>query len=54
VIREPHFGKLGKVVNLPPALQKLESESSARVLEVEFSDGKKAIVPRANVELLEE
>ena len=54
VIREPHFGKLGKVVNLPPALQKLESESHARVLEVEFSDGEKAIIPRANVELLEE
>jgi hypothetical protein len=54
VIREPHFGKLGKVVNLPPALQKLESESHARVLEVEFSDGGKAIIPRANVELLEE
>jgi hypothetical protein len=54
VIREPHFGKLGKVVNLPPSLQKLESESHARVLEVEFSDGEKAIIPRANVELLEE
>ncbi len=54
VIREPHFGKLGKVVNLPPQLQKLESESSARVLEVEFKDKTKAIIPRANVELLEE
>jgi len=54
VIREPYFGRLGKVSALPPELQKLESESSARVLEVEFKDGSKAIIPRANVEMLEE
>jgi len=54
VIREPYFGHLGKVSALPPALQKLESESSARVLEVEFQDKTKAIIPRANVEMLEE
>ncbi len=54
VIREPYFGKLGKVSALPPELQKLESESSARVLEVKFADGTKAIIPRANVEMLEE
>jgi hypothetical protein len=54
VIREPHFGKLGKVVDLPSPLQKLESESSARVLEVEFTDKKRAVIPRANVEMLEE
>jgi hypothetical protein len=53
VIRDPYFGKLGKVVGLPAALEKLESESSARVLEVEFADGKRAIIPRANVEMLE-
>ncbi len=54
VIRQPYFGRLGKVADLPPALQKLETESSARVLEVEFNGEKKAIVPRANVEMLEE
>jgi hypothetical protein len=54
VIRQPHFGRLGKVSGLPPELQKLESESKARVLEVEFGDGTKAIIPRANVEMLEE
>ncbi|MCJ7507430.1 MAG: hypothetical protein MUO85_01710, partial [candidate division Zixibacteria bacterium] len=54
VIRQPYFGELGKVVALPPQLQKLESESKARVLEVEFRDGRKVIVPRANVEMLEE
>jgi len=54
VIREPYFGKLGKVSDLPAPLQALESESHARVMEVEFPDGEKVIVPRANVEAIEE
>ncbi|MCJ7498470.1 MAG: hypothetical protein MUO78_10125 [candidate division Zixibacteria bacterium] len=54
VIRQPHFGRLGKVVGLPSPLQKLESESSARVLEVEFEDKTRAIIPRANVEMIED
>ncbi len=53
VIRHPYFGQLGLVSDLPSPLQVLESESKARVLEVTFDDGKKAIVPRANVELIE-
>ncbi len=53
VIRHPHFGRLGKVSDLPSPLQVLESESKARVLEVTFDNGDKAIVPRANVELIE-
>ncbi len=53
VIRQPYFGKLGKVTELPPELHKLESESKARVLEVEFTDGEKVIIPRANVEMME-
>ena len=53
VIREPHFGRIGKVVELPSELQPLETESSARVLVVEFADdSKRAVVPRANVELI--
>ncbi len=53
VIRHPYFGFLGMVTALPPELMELESGSKARILEVEFGDGKKAIVPRANVEMLE-
>ena len=53
VIRHPYFGQLGKVTDLPAPLHKLESESKARILEVEFADGAKAIVPRANVEMIE-
>jgi hypothetical protein len=54
VIRQPYFGKIGKVSALPHELQKLESESYARVLEVTFDEGSKAVVPRANVELIED
>ncbi len=53
VIRHPYFGELGKVTGLPSPLQVLESESKARVLEIELDGGKKAIVPRANVEMIE-
>jgi len=52
-IRAPFFGKLGTVAALPPELQVLDSEAKVRVLEVDFGDGKKYTVPRANVELIE-
>ena len=53
-IREPHFGSLGKVTELPNELQKMESESMVRVLRVKFEDGVEALLPRANVEMIEE
>ncbi|PWB75435.1 hypothetical protein C3F09_02245 [candidate division GN15 bacterium] len=53
VIRHPYFGRLGVVSDLPSPLQVLESESKARVLEVEFEGGLKAVIPRANVEMIE-
>lgn len=52
-IREPYFGRLGRVSDLPAELQRVESETMVRVLEVAFEDGTKAILPRANVELIE-
>jgi hypothetical protein len=54
VIREPYFGSLGKVIDLPNELQKMESESMVRVLKVQFEDGSEALLPRANVEMIEE
>ena len=54
VIRQPYFGKLGVVTALPPELQELGSGSPARVLEVEFPDNRRAIIPRANVEMIED
>jgi len=54
VIREPYFGRLGKVKELTPALVRVESETKVRVLEVEFEDGTAAVVPRANIERIED
>lgn len=54
VIRVPHFGRIGRVSALPAELQQVESGAKVRVLEVEFEDGSRAVVPRANVEIIEE
>tara|TARA_Y100000588_G_scaffold379265_1_gene461138 strand:- start:1411 stop:2532 length:1122 start_codon:yes stop_codon:yes gene_type:complete len=52
IIRQPFFGKLGKVVNLPNNLEKMESETLVRVAEVQLGDGSKKIIPRANLEVI--
>lgn len=54
VIRAPYFGKIGKVTDLPSPLQILESESKARVLKVSFDGSELVLIPRANVERIEE
>jgi hypothetical protein len=52
-IRQPYFGRIGKVVDLPTELVQLDSEAHVRVLVVEFTDdGSRATIPRANVELI--
>jgi len=51
-IRAPYFGMLGKVKSLPVEPTVLESESKARVMEIEFEGGKVVILPRANVEAI--
>ncbi len=53
VIREPYFGKLGKVTALPAELQVIETEAKVRVLEVELEDKRRVVLPRANVEIIE-
>ncbi|MBN2334763.1 hypothetical protein JXL21_04335 [Candidatus Bathyarchaeota archaeon] len=53
IIRQPYFGMLGKVSRLIVELQTVQSGSQVRVVEIELEDGGKAVVPRANVEILE-
>ena len=53
VIRQPYFGKLGRVIALPPELVALETEAKVRILEVDFGNGARTILPRANVEMIE-
>ena len=52
VIREPYFGRIGKIVSLPYELMTMKSETKVRVAEVEFEDGLKEIIPRANLEVI--
>jgi hypothetical protein len=53
VIRAPYFGRVGQVVELPSELRRLETEAMVRVLVVRFpEDGKRVVVPRANLEVI--
>ncbi len=52
-IRTPYFGRIGTVVDLPVAPTRLDSESKARVMTVDFGDGQAVVLPRANVEVIE-
>ena len=53
IIREPYFGKLGRVTELPVELQNLETEAHVRVLRVRLENGEETTLPRANVEAIE-
>jgi hypothetical protein len=53
IIRAPYFGRLGTVVDLPPKLESMESETKVRVLRATLTDGTVVTVPRANVEMIE-
>jgi hypothetical protein len=54
IIRDPHFGIIGTVAALPSEPRVLGSGSKARVLEVRLPSGDTVVVPRANVELIED
>ncbi len=54
IIREPHFGEIGKVVALPSELQLVETGAKVRIFKVELADGTHITLPRANVEIIEE
>ncbi len=53
IIRQPNFGKIGKITGLPEKLFEVESETKVRILEAELEDGTKVTLPRANVEVIE-
>ncbi len=50
--REPFFGRVGRVTELPEEPVKLETEAEVRVVRVVFEDGREALVPRNNVEAI--
>ena len=53
VIRAPDFGRIGRVRSLPAELVEVGSGARVRVLEMEFEDSSRLLVPRANVEAIE-
>jgi hypothetical protein len=53
VIREPNFGQIAEVIELPHELTTVESETKVRVLKARFEDGSEMLMPRANVEMIE-
>jgi len=53
VIRAPYFGVMGRVRGLPPELREMESGTMVRVAEVELDDGRRVLLPRANLEMVE-
>ena len=54
IIREPYFGSIARVKELPPELQCIPTESRVRVLAATLPDGHDVTIPRANVEMIEE
>ena len=54
-IREPYFGQLAEVVDLPPELQVIETGARVRIMNIKLRGSNEVVtVPRANVELIEE
>jgi hypothetical protein len=54
IIAPPFFGEIGTVVSLPVDLVRVETRALVRVVEIELTNGVKVVVPRANVEIIEE
>lgn len=54
IIREPYFGRIGTVAELPPEPQPLATEALVRVVDIHLEDGRRVTVPRANIEHLQD
>lgn len=54
IIRDPYFGQIGEIYELPAEPEPLDSGTKTRVLRVKLESGDVVTVPRANVELIEE
>jgi len=54
IIREPDFGALASILELPSEAQLIPSEALVRVARVQLDHGGELLLPRANLERLEE
>ena len=53
IIREPYFGMVAEVLELPPELEIIDTESKVRILKAKLASGEIVTIPRANVEIIE-
>ncbi len=54
IIREPHFGEVATVVELPEQPVFIATEAKVRVVKIKTNSGEEMTLPRANVEIIEE
>lgn len=54
IIRNPHFGEVVKVSELPEQPVIIPTGAKVRVVKVKTADGEEILLPRANVEIIEE
>ncbi len=54
IIREPHFGEVATVVELPEQPVIIATEAKVRVVKIKTNSGEEITLPRANVEIIEE
>jgi hypothetical protein len=55
IIREPYFGKIAQIIDLPEDPTIIPTESKVRVAKIKMLDTNEEIIyPRANIELIEE
>jgi hypothetical protein len=53
IIRDPYFGLLARVTDLPAELARIDTEAEVRIVELELEkDGTRVRIPRANIELI--
>ena len=52
IIREPYFGQIGEVLELPSSLVKIDTETVSRVAKVQLDDRSVQTIPRANLEVI--
>lgn len=54
IIREPHFGEVATVIELPEQPVVIATEAKVRVVKIKTTSGQELTLPRANVEIIEE
>ena len=54
IIREPHFGEVATVVELPEQPVIIATEAKVRVVKIKTNSGEEILLPRAHVEIIEE